>query len=327
LIGANGQNTTFTGTIQNGSGGSSSTTSIVKTGSGTLTLNGGTTPVIGLDENFNLITNYLYANTLIYTGTTTVSNGVLALAAPASLSNSPSITLAASTAVLDVSQMGYPDETGSNVVITGVMELLSGQTLAGIGTIRGSNVLADAGSVINVGLPTGTLTATNNVQLFGTVNMNLVASNSPNCSQLYAQNINVDPGASLVVANLGPEAGATFHLFNHAVNFTPGNVTLPVPTGTNVWVNNLSVDGSITLLAPSLVNTTPANIMVSVGGGNLTLNWPADQIGWRLQVQTNLLSAGLKTNWVDVPGSTSVNQMIIPISPASGSVFYRLTYP
>jgi len=76
------------------------------------------------------------------------------------------------------------------------------------------------------------------------------------------------------------------------------------------------------------VNTNPTNIMFSVTGGNqLTLAWPADHTGWRLQTQTNTLSAGLSTNWVDVSGAVATNQVIIPVNPANGSVFYRLVYP
>ena len=44
-------------------------------------------------------------------------------------------------------------------------------------------------------------------------------------------------------------------------------------------------------------------------------------------VQTNSLSVGLRTNWVDVSGSVSTNQVIIPINKTNGSVFYRLGYP
>jgi len=33
------------------------------------------------------------------------------------------------------------------------------------------------------------------------------------------------------------------------------------------------------------------------------------------------------TNWVDVAGSTTTNQIIIPMDPANGSVFFRLIYP
>jgi hypothetical protein len=65
----------------------------------------------------------------------------------------------------------------------------------------------------------------------------------------------------------------------------------------------------------------------SVSGSTLTLNWPPDHVGWRLQVQTNSFGQGLGTNWVDVVGATATNQMIVPIKTANGSVFYRMIYP
>jgi hypothetical protein len=46
-----------------------------------------------------------------------------------------------------------------------------------------------------------------------------------------------------------------------------------------------------------------------------------------LQAQTNSLNSGLATNWVTVPDSTNVNQMIIPVDMGNGSVFFRLVYP
>ncbi len=67
--------------------------------------------------------------------------------------------------------------------------------------------------------------------------------------------------------------------------------------------------------------------MVQVTGNNLTLNWPADHIGWRLQAQTNDVTRGLGTNWVDVANSTTTNQMTMPIDLTDGSVFYRMIYP
>jgi hypothetical protein len=77
----------------------------------------------------------------------------------------------------------------------------------------------------------------------------------------------------------------------------------------------------------SLANTNPTNIMFSLSGNQLTLSWPADHTGWRLQGQTNSPGVGIKTNWSDVPGSTLVNQVTIPIGPTNGSVFYRMIYP
>lgn len=82
----------------------------------------------------------------------------------------------------------------------------------------------------------------------------------------------------------------------------------------------------VTLSITNVVNTHPTNILFSVSRGNLTLSWPADHIGWTLQSETNTLSVGISTNWVNVPNSTTINQIIIPMNLTNGSVFYRLIY-
>jgi hypothetical protein len=64
--------------------------------------------------------------------------------------------------------------------------------------------------------------------------------------------------------------------------------------------------------------------------GKLQLSWPPDHQGWRLQIQTNPLAAGLApnpTNWATVPNSTNVMATNVMINPANGSVFLRLVYP
>ena len=99
--------------------------------------------------------------------------------------------------------------------------------------------------------------------------------------------------------------------------------TAPVPEHDYCGYSEINLYGYPTLVLPS---TNPTNIMFQVGDGNLMLNWPGDHIGWRLQVQTNDLTQGLGTNWVDVPDSTATNQMFFPINLISGSVFYRLAY-
>jgi hypothetical protein len=83
----------------------------------------------------------------------------------------------------------------------------------------------------------------------------------------------------------------------------------------------------IALSDVSTVATNPTNIVTSVSGNNLTLSWPVDHTGWRLQSQTNALSVGLTTNWVDVAGANTTNQITIPIGSTNGSVFFRLVYP
>lgn len=86
------------------------------------------------------------------------------------------------------------------------------------------------------------------------------------------------------------------------------------------------VYGDVAGYVPSTVNTSPTNIVTSVSGDQLTLSWPADHTGWKLQTQTNGLSTGLSATWYDVAGSAATNQMTFTIDPASPSVFYRMTY-
>jgi hypothetical protein len=332
-IGAKGIDSEYSGTI-------SGSNSIVKVGAARLTLDGAPFTV---QTDGSTYTNNLYTgSTLTYLGNTTVSNGVLALSVPNLLNNSPNITLAGAGAVLDVANMGYVtnfNDLNSNpdsaLVTNGLFELVAAtpggapQTLTGIGTVRGS-LLADSGSTLTIGLPLGSLTVTNKAELAGTVNMAVNATNTINASELLANNLTIDGTATLVVTNLGAQFAAKFQLFNHPVSFA--SVTLPPPTGTNSWINNLAVDGSITLVAPALVtvSTNAFSLTNSYGSGNLTLSWPLDHTGWRLLVQTNNLAAGLsvKTNdWATVSGSAVTNQVVVPVDPTNPTEFYRMVYP
>jgi hypothetical protein len=64
-----------------------------------------------------------------------------------------------------------------------------------------------------------------------------------------------------------------------------------------------------------------------VSGGNITIGWPQSYTGWILQSQTNSLSVGLGTNWLDVAGSSTTNAVTFPISANNPTVFYRLRHP
>ncbi len=90
-------------------------------------------------------------------------------------------------------------------------------------------------------------------------------------------------------------------------------------TLTNAYGTNTTL---VTVLVTA--NLTPTNILAGVTNGQLTLSWPLDHIGWVLQVQTNTL---IPTNWVNVAGSASTNQVTTPVIPTNGAVFYRMIYP
>ncbi|HTY88268.1 MAG TPA: autotransporter-associated beta strand repeat-containing protein [Candidatus Acidoferrum sp.] len=346
LIGGNNLSTRFSGKIGNGAGGTAATVGITKVGTGTLTFDGGVgTNVYTPDGGFTYYTNLVgsYTN-MLYSGPTTISNGVLKLVVPVTLTNSVGgnpptpITLASITAVLDATAMGYVSNeydadnvTVTNVVLytNGVLELAPNQSLGGIGTIQATNVLADANSILNPGLPLGTLTASQKIELAGAVNMSVNATGAPNCSAIAAASIVVDGTATLTVANLGPEAGATFHLFNQPVSGF-ASVNLPALTGTNSWINNLATDGSLTLLAPPAVPATPPAITNSfdAASGQLTLSWGAEYAGfYRLLAQTNAATVGLTTNWVEWTGASATNKVVIPVDTTKGTVFFRLVYP
>jgi hypothetical protein len=134
---------------------------------------------------------------------------------------------------------------------------------------------------------------------------------------------NITSGGTLAAGVVNTASlNATLSYANIPISWNGNQLQLIVTNayGTTNIVMKLSVTNT--------VNINPTNIVFSVTGGNqLTLSWPADHTGWRLQAQTNALSTGLNTNWVNVSGATTTNQVLVPINAANGSVFYRLVYP
>jgi hypothetical protein len=115
-----------------------------------------------------------------------------------------------------------------------------------------------------------------------------------------------------------------------AVQFTTSASYVNTDTLQFTWARaGTSGDGVFSGLAivPVPIATNSTNIFFSTSGGMLTLSWPADHTGWKLQSQTNGLGRGLGTNWSDVTGSTLTNSLSLPLNSTNGSVFYRLAYP
>lgn len=209
---------------------------------------------------------------------------------------------------------------------TGGVTVQSGGTLAGTGTISGA-ITVQAGGTFAPGNGNG-IGAMNvgNLALGGNTLMAINVSASPS-NDLVVASGSIVYGGTLTVTNVGPNIalGDRFVLFNTVGSQNFSSVVLPPLHGGLGWVNNVTVDGSISTI--QAFNPHPTNIVLQASGGNLTLNWPADHTGWQLQAQTNALGAGLSGNWVNVAGSTSVNQWPVTADTGNAAVFYRLVLP
>jgi hypothetical protein len=75
------------------------------------------------------------------------------------------------------------------------------------------------------------------------------------------------------------------------------------------------------------ISSSPTIIYSSIGNGSISIGWPANCLGWVLQVQTNASNLGITTNWVDIPATAGVTFTNMPILQSSPSVFYRLRSP
>jgi len=98
--------------------------------------------------------------------------------------------------------------------------------------------------------------------------------------------------------------------------------TTPAPENGYCGYSEICLYGRPTVV----VATNPPSLTLQATANTLTLSWPSDHTGWRLQAQTNDATQGLGTNWVDVVGATATNQMTLPVDPANAGVFYRLFY-
>ncbi|HKS37158.1 MAG TPA: autotransporter-associated beta strand repeat-containing protein, partial [Verrucomicrobiae bacterium] len=231
---------------------------------------------------------------------------------------------------------GTHSYTGGTTVSAGTLHVngvigasavnVTGGTLGGTGLIKGPVAIQSAGRLAP-GTSIGALTISNSLSLSGVTVMELDASAGTN--DLVRGLTSVTYGGTLSLSYVAGTVAASnaFKLFSANSYSGVFAALTPASPGPGLgWnTNTLATDGM--LRVSTVVSITPVTIANTVSGSLLTLSWPADHMGWRLQAQTNSTSLGLGTDWFDIPNSVATNQMTFTVDPAAGCVFYRLLYP
>jgi autotransporter-associated beta strand protein len=292
---------------------------------GTLTLAGGISPS---QANRNLILGGVANGTV---------SGVISNGTGANLLASLRKVDAGTWTIAGASTHSGPTKVeGGKLVVNGslgtnTVTVSNNATLGGSGLILGAVSVLDGGVLTPGTTSIGMLTVSNTLTLAATstniFRLDAAATTNDSVAGVSA----VTYGGTLIVTNIGGTfaPGQSFKLFN-ATTINPAtfaSVQLPALTGSMTWTNLLASSGTIAVISTASVATNQVPITFSVAGSTLNLSWPPDHLGWKLQSQTNTLASGLGTNWVTVPGSTSVTNMSIPINVLNGSVFFRLLYP
>jgi len=172
-----------------------------------------------------------------------------------------------------------------------------------------ANDSAGPGNLIKTGVGTLTLSGANTYTGNTTINAGTLAIAQPT----------LNSNSTVTVAN-----GAILKLDFMATNRVAGIVLSGVTRAPGIYNSGNSspfITGTGTLLIPPPPG--PVTITNSVSGNILSLAWPAGQ-NWTLQIQTNELSLGLNTNWIDLPGTTNINSTNIFIDVTHPATFYRL---
>ncbi len=134
-------------------------------------------------------------------------------------------------------------------------------------------------------------------------------------------------------SNLGSMRVASGALLN--LNYAGTN------TVTRLYTNNVAVPAGVynaenlpafitgggTMQVSNSASAESTSLNFNLNGGFINLSWPAVNLGWILQQQTNSLTVGLGTNWVDLSDTAAVTSTNIAINPKMPTTFYRLRKP
>jgi fibronectin-binding autotransporter adhesin len=258
-----------------------------------------------------------------YTGPTTVSNGVLALAndpvtfVDGAIPGTPTIYIAPG-ATLDVS--GRSDQNFS---------LGAAQVLSGSGAVNGSLDSFGGGTIApgdGITRNVGTLTVSNTLSLAGTTWMKLNRAGGPNSDRLAAQ-VALNYGGTLVITNVGPalQPGDTFTLFSGPTFNGSAFATIVLPNYQLFDTSNLGVNGTITFLGTSAPQISSIDFS-TLASGSITVNATNGLPNGPLNVLTSTNAALPLNNWT--PVTTNVfdglgnYSEVITVDPAALRQFF-----
>src|SRR5262249_15885468 len=158
------------------------------------------------------------------------------------------------------------------------------------GVITGP-VSVNGGSIAPGDNAVGLLTVSNDVTLSSGATTLMKIDKTAGTNDLLRVTGNLNYDGTLTISNLSAAlaGGDSFQLF-----------TRTAATGNFAGINSSPGDGLDWKFNPAngvltVYSTVSTNINASMADGVLQISWPADHLGWRLQIQTN----GVGGTWVD----------------------------
>jgi len=258
---------------------------------------------------------FAFTQAQLYTGSTFINAGTLALSGNGAIAGSASLAVAAG-ALFDVSG-----------TLAGNLMLASGQTLSGNGAVRG-NLVVGNGAMLAPGHPFGPLTFSNALTLAAGGTTLMVVSHSPLTNSSVKVFGALTNGGALIISNASTTAlaaGDTYQL-SSAASYSGAfaSVSLPALASGLAWnTNTLNTAG-----LASVISIVPKFTTVAATGTNLVLRGSGGlpRGNYYVLSSTNLalpLSVwrNLATNQFDASGNFSLTNVI---GSNSRQTFYRL---
>jgi len=187
-------------------------------------------------------------------------------------------------------------------------------------SVKNTNALDGA----SLALSASTLTVSNNLKLKASDQINFTVGTSAatvvvRSNLVLSGTINVFAGSGFTNGNY------TIFSYGNGLNWA-SPILGTTPAGNYSYSFDTNTPGQVRLSVQPAVSMAPVSLAVLNAANQLNLSWPADHIGWHLQIQTNS-AGGLGTNWQELEGSDLTNQFLLPIDASQRSVFLRLSSP